>query len=90
MVAENFQNNVLHTVVIAFVLVQVFQVEAKMRLDPKRLARKKPEREMVRKLEEVERASGLEEERGRGGKVGQEVLECSALLKVLALLLRSP
>ena len=66
MVAENFQNNVLHTVVIAFVLVQVFQGEAKMRLDPKRLARKRPEREMVRKLEEVERASGLEEERGRG------------------------
>ena len=68
MVAENFQNNVLHTMVIAFVLLQVFQVEAKMRLDPKRFARKRPEREMVRKPEEVERASGLEEERGRGGK----------------------
>ena len=81
MVAENFQNNVLHTMVIAFVLLQVFQVEAKMRLDPKRFSRKRPEREMVRKPEEVERASGLEEERGRGGKGRQEVLECSALVK---------
>ena len=36
MVAENFQNNVLHTMVMAFVLVQVFQVDAKMRLDPER------------------------------------------------------
>ena len=52
-----------------------------MRLDPKRFARKRPEREMVRKPEEVEKASGLEEERGRGGKGRQEVLDCSALLK---------
>ena len=35
----------------------------------------------MRKPEEVERASGLEEERGRGGKGRQEVLECSALVK---------
>lgn len=36
---------------------------------------------MVRKPGEVERASGLVEERGKGGKGRQEVLECSALLK---------
>lgn len=82
MVAENFQNNVLHTVVMAFVLVQVFQVDAKMRFRSReRFARKRPEREMVRKAGEVERASGLVEERGKGGKGRQEVLECSALLK---------
>lgn len=41
MVAENFQNNVLHTMVMAFVLVQVFQVDAKMGLDPKRFRQEK-------------------------------------------------
>lgn len=65
------QNYVLNTIAITFVFVQVFQeVDAKMRLGPKRFTGKRPERGPVRKLEEeVGRASGCVEERGGGRRV---------------------
>ena len=64
------QNYVLYTIAIMFVFVVFQEVDAKMRLDPKRFTGKRPERGPVRKLEEeVGRASGCVEEREGGGRV---------------------